>query len=351
MWPFQVQGMVQYVPVVLRPATRDAQVETAQQDPEFIVSSATSPEAPGVSDTLQIVASHVRLHFSHLQTRFLKWGRREESSALDITRSKSDLPPEKGGPSTIASVRILHSGEGQVVIAGQVQTSTQVFECHSEQPKIINWFAVRSLLDNLGNDYVFCGGIRKEEYNAVCSSIRYDTTCLKELSHPFPRLVSKKCLTWYKLRDNATNEEKEAVLLGDNRCRECNTSYRIARKINTRNLQTLSHRESRVQARSCYKISLLSPTSKKRRLENITKEKKNRSVKLRRVLETVQTYTVDLSEEQSEQLSQFVQQIPADQLQSAFRAAAEEAGEDTADTLRKAFEVDQEKNSKSNLAQ
>ena len=217
----------------------------------------------------------MRLRFSHLQTSFLKWGQREESSALDIRRSKSDLLPEKEGPSTIASVRILRSGEGQVVIAGQVQTSTQVFESHSEQPKIINWSAVRSLLDNLGNDYVFCGGIRKEEYSAVCSSTRYDTTCLKELSNPFPRLVSKKCLTWYKLQDNATNEEKEAVLLGDNRCRECITSYHIAWKINTRNLQTLSHRESRVQARSSYKISLLSPASKKRLLENITTEKKN----------------------------------------------------------------------------
>ncbi len=69
-----------------------------------------------VYDTLRVIASRVAADHPHLQTRFLKWGRFETASALEITRIKADLPPEKGGPSTIASVRILHSGEGQVTL-------------------------------------------------------------------------------------------------------------------------------------------------------------------------------------------------------------------------------------------
>ncbi len=204
-----------------------------------------------------------------------------------------------------------------------------------------------SLLDNLGRAFVFCGGVSKVQFDLVCTSaVRHNTTCLVEKHYPFSMLVSKKCLNWYKLRHNATTEEKEAVTVGYDTCRECNNSYRSVRQTNKRNLDTWSHRPARVQASSTLPISLLSPSRKKQRLANINRQKKKLTSKLTRLSERVEKFSVELNDQQSQQLAEFVDQIPQSELDAAFGQAAEDAGEETADALREAFNADQAKNSK-----
>ncbi len=72
MLPF-VQGnspiFVQYVPVVVRPATRDADVQVEKPESSS-TSSQTTPEIPLVYDTLKVIASRVAADHPRLQTRF-----------------------------------------------------------------------------------------------------------------------------------------------------------------------------------------------------------------------------------------------------------------------------------------
>ena len=93
------------------------------------------------------------------------------------------------------------------------------------------------LLEKLRPAYVFCAGVSKTEFQAVCSGVRYVPKlgywekCAIQSS-----CLQKKCLKWYTLRTNATRDERNLVLERDNRCAECNQMYHRARFTSRRNL-------------------------------------------------------------------------------------------------------------------
>ena len=60
------------------------------------------------------------------------------------------------------------------------------------------------LMEKLGLSYVFFAGVSKDEFKSVCYAVRYILDSFVETNVQFNRLVSKNCLKWYELRNNAT---------------------------------------------------------------------------------------------------------------------------------------------------
>ena len=119
------------------------------------------------------------------------------------------------------------AGQADLIVAGDVIESVSM-KVDSEN--------TGKLLEKLGPAYVFCAGVSKTEFQAVCSGVRYVPDLVVEKNVPFNRVASKNCLKWYTLRTNATRDERNLVLEGDNRCAECNQMCHRARSTNKRNL-------------------------------------------------------------------------------------------------------------------
>ena len=187
----------------------------------------------------------------------------------------------------------------------------------------------------------------KTEFQAVCSGARYVPDSVVEKNVPFNRVASKKCLKWYTLRTNATRDERNLVLEGDNRCAECNQMYPRARSTSKRNLDiTLKERLQRTRPSSNYPIHLLSPRSKDIRLQNLqkkTRKQEKQSAQLRRYEKQMEAMSLDLSDQQSQELLEFVQAIPQKALEQVYVQATKEAGDDMSGAIQKSFENDQRK--------
>ena len=294
--------------------------------------------------TLSIILSHVRESYVFLQCRILTWGPFNHSKALEITRNRADISPENGGPTTVAAIVAHEDGMVKFSVAGKTVSETNV--------RIVNNGAGTSKLDDilqkLSECHIFCNGICKDEFRRVCSGIRYQTKSLIERTYPRSCLVSQKCQLWYK-RTGATKTDKEDVLNGTNRCSSCNTAYRNVRKANKRNLQVLLNDElknKRLTHNSTYPITLLSPKSKKIRLGNQRKHKKHINRELQKHRSKIEEMTVELSDEQSGELSDFVENINEVQLEEVLGEVKETSGQDAAHAIKEAFLRDQERNSK-----
>ena len=137
--PGQIPGvmnkpvLVQYVLVVVRTNSSNAavQVDCLPEKPDYrsIDSQTTNraPVVPVIHQTLTTVANRVSTDFPHLQTRCTRWGRFQESCALEISRIKADVPPVTGGPMTVATVHVFDTGEGCLNIAGEAKSPVIVF--------------------------------------------------------------------------------------------------------------------------------------------------------------------------------------------------------------------------------
>ena len=162
--------------------------------------------------------------FPSLQCRQLQYGQYGLQKALEITRIKADLPPEKGGPMSVASLTILQDLTITFKVAGELITSGKI----ASDNAIVDLNVLKTFLQTISDTHVFCAGISKAEFKSVCSGIRYEPKCLVSRSYPFERYVAKSCLKWFPLRKNASKDEKKAAIVGDIRCSACNKVYRKA---------------------------------------------------------------------------------------------------------------------------
>ena len=94
----------------------------------------------------------------------------------------------------------------------------------------------------------FCAGVSQDEFKSVCYAVRYIPDSVVEKNVPFNILVSKNCLKWYTLRNNATRDLRNLVLEGDNMCLECNKVYRRVRVTHRQNVNIpLEDRQKRTK--------------------------------------------------------------------------------------------------------
>ena len=206
---------------------------------------------------------------------------------------------------------------------------------------------VRKYLENLSDSYVFCHGINEEEYKTVCTNIHYESNAVIKMVYPCISFASKNCSRWYKLRHKATAEEHRFVNEGTNRCPDCNKAFRYLRRIQVQEVKKIgTPRKRRIEISSTYPITLLSPSSKKRRLHSINRARKYSHAKVERLKKKLQKYTVTLNDEQSEELEDFVtNHVTEVKLQEILAEGIADSG-DAAQALREDFLNDQKKNGK-----
>ena len=294
-----------------------------------------------LESNLQKIVSIVNVDYTYLQCRLLRWGSRGEHQALEVTKSQADIYNDKlPVPLTLAILTIKDTGIGKFHVAGDVLITQQIF---NPEKSDIDIHALKELLEYFSSDYVFCAGIDKDEYEQVCSAIRYDPQNVIEKGYPYPRLIHPKCSKWFKLRHNAPAVERDCALKGEIRCPVCNERYRELRRTNKRQLDSLSSRGSRTEAGSKYPIRFLSPKSVKKRRKSTQKVIKRQSAQVKRLKVKLESYNVELEEEQSKELSSFLDIIG----EKDVDAAMEELGEgDNMDALKATFYEDQRKNGK-----
>lgn len=337
--------LVQFIPVVVDNECNNPEGRPTMTQKCSIASQTDGIRKPTVvHHTLNQISSHIFKHYPWLQCRLLTWGQHKENSAIEVTRVKVDILPDRGGPTTVAKVVLFNTGSAEFCVAGDIIETVTIFS-PNQQSNALDFSQLEYVLSNLGDTFVFCAGILKSEFNSVCSAVRYQSKSFEEKTFPFPRLISKKCLKWYRLRYNANKAETEAVLKGDNRCTECNTAYRDARKCHRSNVKNFSEtRKRRIEPTSHYPIGLLSPCSKKKRLDKLKLEKKKATSQLNRFTQKLEHLEVELSEEHSLELADFINNVQDTDLDGVLDDVDENADADAAHALREAFHADQKRN-------
>ena len=341
---YVVNGIV-YVPVqVSAPAT--VQFTQSTDTSSLIKQTSTSTQTTGlrkavdISDNQFLILGHIQHNYPSLQCRIVEWGRCFQQRAVEIVRMHSDLPPEKGGPMTLANIVIFPDMSAKFRVAGEDLECTEFLKENN-----LCWKTISDFLDLLSDTHAFCAGIQKEEFKSVCSGIRYEPQCLVLKTFPFERYIGKACKRWYKLRKNANIQERRAVEMGDARCIACNKAYRGVRHRNKSQLPKLTqqHRDERTSASSRYPWSLLSPRGMKRKRESVNLERRKKIKQIANLSDRLKRFEeIELEDEQSEALSTFVHQVSGEDLNAALQAE----NDDNAAALKAAFLHDQERNSK-----
>jgi hypothetical protein len=121
-----------------------------------------------VNGGLSTIIGYVK-HFPSLQCQLLQWGPYSERNAIEISRIKADLPPERGGPMSVATITIRDDLAVRFLVAGELMKT-----CNLTRGDSLDFDQLKALLETLSDSYVFCAGISKEEFKAVCSGIRYE---------------------------------------------------------------------------------------------------------------------------------------------------------------------------------
>lgn len=339
--------LVQYVPVVFKPQSDEIATQTEHKEENATTQTDRVINPLVLPHVLHGIVCFINTHYPELQCRSLRWGITNECHALETTRLRADIPPSKGGPFSAAKLVILNDGCTQFSVAGEILNKYQVLLKNTSE---VNHETLRDALEHLKEEYVFCSGIEESEYDQVCTNIPYKPTSIIEKEYPFRRFISNKCKKWLKLRYNATQIEKKSVADGTFRCAGCNESYTELRKTNKRHSHAITSkaRAQREATQSKYPIKFLTPESKDRRLMNQKLEKKKIQTQLQRATKKLEKYTIELCDEDSEQLSKYLKdEVQPQELQHAFDEVANETGcPDTTEAIKKAFYDDQAKCSK-----
>ena len=216
-----------------------------------------------VNDNLNALLDRVKKQYPHLQCRVLSYGDCGKWKSLEITRMKADVPFEKGGPLTLASVTVFEDLSSKLMVCGDEICSKEL----KDEEGQIDWKSVEWVLALLSSKHVYCSGVSLREFRTVCGAIRYQPKGFIKKHYPNERYVSKKCLKWYVMRSNASKAERDEITSGNGRCHECNKTYRNVRHRNKIQLPKFNRKawELRTAASSNYPYALMSPRQQKRK--------------------------------------------------------------------------------------
>jgi hypothetical protein len=339
--------LVQYVAVPVQYAPTE-KVDSCVDTSDLLGSVSRECQTEGLRKAivldpkLHALISKINYQYPSLQCRVLQYGKYGEEKAVEISRIKADLPPQRNGPMSVTCLTVLPDGAATFNVAGECLISSSI-----EGPNgTLDDDKVGDLLQKLSDSHVFCSGISKDELKRECSAIRYDSKTIETKLYPFERYIARRCQKWFSLRKNASQDERHFAVAGDSRCPECNRVYSNLRVANRHQILKLSQKSKRIQASSTYPITLLSPVGKRKRSDNIIREKKRQKKQLTTVTQKWTKFVeVELQDAQSRELSKFVRDVDTETLDAAL-AEVEPDGEGTVESLKEVFLLDQRRNGK-----
>ena len=72
--------------------------------------------------------------------RSLVWGQFDQHHAIEISRIKADIPPQRGGPATVTVLRVTDAGQADLIVAGDVIESLSMKVTLSTRKKLANFW-------------------------------------------------------------------------------------------------------------------------------------------------------------------------------------------------------------------
>lgn len=152
--------------------------------------------------------------------------------------------------------------------------------------------------------YKFCPGINKDVYNDhYASIIRFDSKSVRLTSEPFCRVDSPRCELWHKLAKNSSIFERdmEEVL-----CQPCKKMRsHLDQRVHAATNVTPAVKAARLEPSSRCPLAVLSPSSKKKRKDNLVKERAQYKKKYEHI-------ELMLDDEQSDEMAHVVDIINRD---------------------------------------
>jgi len=73
-----------------------------------------------LDQNLQCVENVIHALYAGVQVKRVCWGLFKEGQSLEVSRNKTDIPPERDGPTTVVFLRISQAGIGEFVVSGNI---------------------------------------------------------------------------------------------------------------------------------------------------------------------------------------------------------------------------------------
>lgn len=145
--------------------------------------------------------------------------------------------------------------------------------------------------------FIICPGL-----NEYPEQVRFKTKHLVEWGPPFSRIFSDGCNLWH-IPNNSKQSPESNVF---NCCKACKQlNHDIQQLVRRADATTDLQKQARLLPSSKYPLSKLSPVSQKKRITNITVDRKN----LIRKLNRLQPFDCDVNDKQHYQLVQLVSSV------------------------------------------
>ena len=263
--------------------------------------------------------------FNHLRVEIVTWGLSESYSAVTVRKRKADLPPEKGGPCCLAEIRFFECGDYRFIVNGNEVSSAKYVsntsenlgdETHDKEEieSGVNFDVVDDGLSKLGFNSGYCAGIPVDEYNSACGLLAFLPRYLVREEQPVPTYRAKNGIRWVELRGRVKKETRKSFGDGEGRCTNCSRAFQKARQTGRETaLVSPSSRQKRSLPTSTYAVTRLSPESLRNRYRALRRVERVGYHKLRRLKTKLsKLYSVELSDDQSAELKEFVDSVKED---------------------------------------
>ncbi len=220
------------------------------------------------------------------------------SKYLEITRTVSDFNAEDpNGPGPYSGARIVVKDDGVAYFqANQGKKQDIMSVCDGEH---LDRVQMQLCLEKMDPDWHACAGIPIAEYESASQNIGYTPKGFTHEKSPYNSIFSIKCERWFQIKRPKSYQKSSNDTYA---CGNCKRFLLHVKDLNKKNTFTEEQKKERVKPSSHCPIQLLSPNSKKRRLENARAQRKCDAEKLTRLRGRIKEYEMSLEEEQNEEM-------------------------------------------------
>eukprot|EP00794_Sanderia_malayensis_P006654 gene6654-7400_t len=255
---------------------------------------------------------------------------------LELKRRFADIVDvDNGGP--LHSARAVIDEHGNATFQHQVHCVMKL----AKEDGVVDEDSFKDLMEFFGPQYFFCVGMCHSEFDEISKNIHIILKNKEELKYPFHRIVSKKCLHWFKVGKNISKKQREKGAT----CGECKAFFRYTRRMklkNERESAGSSRMQNRLKASSNFGISKLTPVSKQRRLLATTWKRADQQKKIQMYKQKLQELEVEMDENQNQEMEFIVQWINQNAVNDLESILAESENEGMADVVREKWLKDTE---------
>ncbi len=217
---------------------------------------------------------------------------------LEITWTVSDFDAEDPrGPGPYSGARIVVKNDGMPYFQANHGKKEDVScVCDGEN---LDRVQMQMALEKMAPSWHPCAGIPLAEYEAATRNVGYTPKGYIQETSPFNSIFSLKCNRWFQIQRPGSYKKSSNDTYA---CHSCKDFLENVKRLNKRNDVTDKQKDERLKPSSRYPVHLLSPDSRKKRIENTRIHRRCDAEKLARLRGRVKQYQISLEEEQNKEM-------------------------------------------------